>query len=68
MERQNFAKLRKICPSREVVGFSEFKGEDLTRVEGKNSGELRLPLELCFALGHIKCSALLHGHILCPHS
>ena len=31
-------KLTKICPSRGVVGFSEFRGEDLTRGKGKMPG------------------------------
>ena len=46
---QKCVNLQKKCPSREVVGFSEFRGEDLTR--GKNSGGLRPPLELCFVPG-----------------
>ena len=37
---------------REVVGFSEFRGEDLTRGEGE-----RPPLELCFGKFEIECSA-----------
>ena len=40
-----------------VVGFSKFRGEDLTRVEGKNSGGLRTSLELCFGTSEIECSA-----------
>ena len=43
LERQKCVNLRKICPSREVVGFSELRGEDLTRRKGKNSGGLRPP-------------------------
>ena len=32
---QKYVNLRKICPSRGVVGFSEFRGEDLTRGKEK---------------------------------
>ena len=41
-------KLTKNLTIQGVVGFSEFRGKDLTRGEGKNSGGLRPPLELCF--------------------
>ena len=47
----------KKLPIQEVVGFSEFRGEDLTRGEGKNSGGLRPPLELCFGTSEIDYSA-----------
>ena len=42
--------------SREVVGFSKFRGEDFTRGKGKNQG-LGPPLELCFGTSEIECSA-----------
>ena len=54
LERQKCVNLRKICPSREVVGFSELRGFD--KGEGKNSGGLRPPLELCFGTSKIECS------------
>ena len=50
-------KLTKKLPIQEVVGFSEFRGEDLTRGVGKNFGGLRPPLELCFGTSEIDCSA-----------
>ena len=57
LERQKCVNLRKIFASRKVFGFSEFRGEDLTRGEGENSGGLKPPLELCFGTSEIKCSA-----------
>ena len=51
--RQKCVNLRKICPSREVFGCSEFRGEDLTKGEGKNSGGLRPPLEQWFGTSEI---------------
>ena len=50
-------KLRKICQSRGVVGFQRGRFDKLTRGEGKNSGGLRPPLELCFGTSEIECSA-----------
>ena len=47
-------KLTKNLPVQEVVGFSEFRGEDLTSGEGKNFGGLRPPLHWSYALGHLK--------------
>ena len=49
--------LTKKLPIQGVVGFSEFRVEDLTRGEGKNSVGLRTLLELCFGTSEIKCSA-----------
>ena len=56
LERQKCVNLRKICPS-EIVEFSEFRGEDLTRGKGKIQGGWRPPLELCFGTSEIECSA-----------
>ena len=57
-------KIKKSCSSRGVVGFSEFRGKDLTRGKGKNSGGS--DPRWSYALGRMKYSALLHGHILKP--
>ena len=40
-------KLTKNLPIQGVVGFSGFRGEDLTRGKGKTQEGLRPPSELC---------------------
>ena len=54
LERQ---KCVNFWPSRGVVGFSGFRGEDLTRDGEKIQEGLSPPSELCFGTSEIECSA-----------